>query len=349
MFTDQSVTQQLAALVAVVAIAILAVAILLVPATWQGVNNTFIRLINPQKKTIYKFTLFYFALFLLFLFVTDFTGIYAQEWFQPIARASFLLIIIICSAYFAISKIVKWWKKEKQEPVLQIMPALPLSYLITLVWVALCILFCLTALLGVSQAMLNIEIGPFNQDNYNWGIWFLENGILFFILSIVNLGFTYIFQKIDLNTRESGKPQKNIHIGIYIFLFALLIGAFGLSYKGLSEEIKKDHSNIISYFFSVPLTIKTINGTQGNLFFVTNENNFDWQNITFSINDMGISSGYYFYSNELKQGGNLDINLMEFAKTDGTRFNILDTKPLTIKIKVYNSLGQSGTYYGTWN
>jgi len=50
MFMDQSVTQQLAALVAVVSIAILAVAILLVPSTWNGLNQAFIRLNNLQKE-----------------------------------------------------------------------------------------------------------------------------------------------------------------------------------------------------------------------------------------------------------------------------------------------------------
>jgi hypothetical protein len=83
--------------------------------------------------------------------------------------------------------------------------------------------------------------------------------------------------------------------------------------------------------------------------YVTNENSFDWQNITFSINDSGISSGYYYYLGELKQGQSRDINLDEFATTDGTRFNISNMEPLTLKIEVFNSLGQSGTYYGSWN
>ena len=348
MFIDQSVTQQLAALVAVVSVAILAVAILLVSTAWRGFNQTFKNLINLQKKAIYRFTFLYFGLFLIFLFVTDFVGVYAPDWVQPIGRSLFLLIWVIVFVSFGISAIVKRGDKGKQEPIIESMPQPALLYTITLVWIILCISFCLIALFGVSQTMLNIEIGPYNQDNYNWGVWFLENGILFFIFSVVGLGLTNIIQKIDLSRQITDKPQKRTSVWAYILLFALLLGGLVLSYQALPKEIKKDHSNIVSYFLSAPLTIKTSNGYTGNNFYVTNENNFDWQNITFSINDVGISSGYYFYHDELKQGKSLNIGLTEFTKIDGTRFNISNTKPLTFKIEVYNSLGQSGIYYGTW-
>jgi hypothetical protein len=128
----------------------------------------------------------------------------------------------------------------------------------------------------------------------------------------------------------------------------LVISGFALSVTSISKEITKDHSNIVNYFLFTPLTIKTSFGYNGNIFYVTNENNFDWDNITFSINDTGISSAYYSYYDELKQGKSLNIGLAEFAKIDGTRFNISNTKPLTFKIEIYNSLGQSGIYYGTW-
>jgi len=345
---DQSVTQQLAALVAVVSIAILAVAILLVPSTWNGLNQAFIRLNNLQKNAIYKFTSLYFGLFLLFLFITDFVGVYDPAWVQPVGRFLFLMIWVIVMAYFVISSIVKWKRKDDQEHT-HLIEQIPLLYVITLVWVVLCILFCLVALFGVSQSMLNIEIGPYNQDNYSWGIWFLENGILFFIISVVSLGFTYIVQKIDLGKQIAEKPKNKPFIWVFVVLLIFLLGGFVLSYQALPKEIRKDHSNIISYFLSVPLTIKTVNGYTGSIFYVTNENSFDWQNITFSINDSGISSGYYYYLGELKQGQSRDINLDEFATTDGTRFNISNMEPLTLKIEVFNSLGQSGTYYGSWN
>jgi magnesium-transporting ATPase (P-type) len=331
---DQNVTQQLATLVAVVYIAIIAVAILLVPPLWQGYNRTFLNLIGLQKKAILKFTSAYCMLFFVVLFFTDFVGVYFSDWYQTTGLALLSLIFVVSLAYFGIRALVNSRKKEKEEPIVELMPTVPLLYVMSLDMIVLCVFFCLVALLGVSQTMLNLGTSNNSQDSYNWGRWFLENGILFFIIGAVNFVLTYIYQIGDSKKQVVKKPMNKVFIWGFVIIIALAVSGLALSYRPMSREIRKDHSNLVSYFFAAPLTITlTCEYNLDNLI-VTNTSNFDWQNITFAINDTGLSSGYFYHLNTLPAGKSLSISLNEFAKTDGTRFNLITTKPLTIQIEV---------------
>lgn len=98
----------------------------------------------------------------------------------------------------------------------------------------------------------------------------------------------------------------------------------------------------------MPLDVKASADFYGAQFTVTNESDFDWENITFVINEGDLSSGYISYRESLKRGETYTTNASEFADNDGIRFDLSTMKPLRLSIIVHSSQGQSGTSFITW-
>jgi len=340
---NQYVTQQLAALVAVVSIAIIGVAILLISPTWKGFKNTSFGLTIPEERVINRIILLFFGPLLLFIFITNFIGVYAPSLYQPVARILYLLILVIWIISIIASQIIKWMRKS--QPPLKI-ESLPFLYRTTLVWLALCILFCLIALLGVTPTMLNIEIGPFNQDNYNWARWFMFDGIAFFVIGILIFVSTYIFQRIKLQKQVNNIERKKSiawrMVFIAIVLCLLIAGIFTIP-----KEFKDNGSSFINAFLFMPLDVKASVNISGTQFKITNESDFDWENITLSLNQDELSSGYNLNLESLKQGETYTVDVKEFANSNGVRFDLSTMKPLRFSIDVHNSLGQPGTSSST--
>lgn len=337
---DQNVTQQLAALVAVVSVAIIGVAMLLISPTWKRFEQTSFGLTIPEKRIINRIILLSFGPLLLFIFITNFIGVYAPGLFQPAARILYLLVLVIWIISILSSQVIKWIRKSKPSPKLA---SLPFMYRITLVWLILCIFFCLIALIGVTPAMLNIEIGPFNQDNYNWGRWFLFDGIIYFFIGIFCFAFASIEEKIKVR-----KPANNIGgkksivwriAPLAVVLCLIITGVFTIP-----NQFKDDGSSFLNAFLSIPLDVKASVNISGTQFKVKNESDFDWEIVTLSLNKDGLSSGYTLDLESIKQEETYIVDITEFADSSGMRFNLSTMKPLRCSIDVRNSLGQSGTF-----
>ncbi len=344
MLLGQDFTQQLAALVAVVSVAIVGVAILLVSPLWKGFENTSVGLTIAEKRLLNRILLLEFGPFLLLISITDFVGVYAPILVQPVARILFLLFLAIWIISIVVLRIVRWRKKANLSPKFE---TLPFLYRTALIWIALSISASAIALFGVAYPMLNIEIGPFNQDNFNWARWFLVDGITFFIMGLLSFSFIYLFQRIEKGRQadETVKRKPIVRWAAWAF-FAVLLCLLSVNIVVMVKEIHTTGSSFLSAFLSMPLDAKGTVSISGTQFKVTNESEFDWNNITISLNKEGVFSGYTLTYESLKRGETYTVDITEFASSDGTRFNLSTMKPLRFLIEVHNSLGQSGTSYG---
>jgi hypothetical protein len=73
-----------------------------------------------------------------------------------------------------------------------------------------------------------------------------------------------------------------------------------------------------------------------------------WRNITVTLNPSGLlRRGYDLKVDELKPGQQMSVGAMQFAKSDGTRFNPFQMKPMALHISATVD-GKQGFYGGTW-
>lgn len=88
----------------------------------------------------------------------------------------------------------------------------------------------------------------------------------------------------------------------------------------------------------------------GTQFTVTNVSTSQvWQDIVCTLNPSGLlQNGYDLKMGSLKPGEKVSVGAMQFAKSDGTRFNPLQMKPTKMHIKATVD-GQFAFYVGGWN
>jgi len=337
---NQDVTQQLAALVAVVSVAIIGVAFMLVPSVWKGLTESSVIANSIEKRAMYQALFIIITPFLGLLAVIDLFGIYAPSLVQAAITISLLILMILML-------VILLRVKNKSNLFDNILP-LPFLYGNTLVWIALCILSSLFALLGVASTMLNIVIGPFALDNFNFAKWCLFDGIFFFFISIIDFAFIFMFQKFDMLEKPNNiqHSKKKPLLKWVVSIFAIIIILFTISLVSSIKQYNEKHMSFIDAFLSIPLTVKPLVNINGTQFSITNLSSFDWENITLYINEDELSSGYTLYLNSLNKGQTYTIDIEEFANNEGIRFDPTTMKPVRCSIKVYNSLEESGTWSG---
>lgn len=118
-----------------------------------------------------------------------------------------------------------------------------------------------------------------------------------------------------------------------VFLLILAIATTEGDNSGSSESSTIDLSASISF-----------TGTQ---FVINNNDDFDWQNVELDLNSGTFSSGYTLNVSRLEAGESYTVGAMQFANSDGEKFNPFSHKPLNMSISCDTPRGR-GHYYGSW-
>lgn len=79
----------------------------------------------------------------------------------------------------------------------------------------------------------------------------------------------------------------------------------------------------------------------GTQFVITNQDGFDWNDAEFEINDT-----YTLRITRVPAGGKVSLNLRDFTKADGTRFNPFTAKVLNLTLVCKCP---KGTGFGSWD
>lgn len=82
-------------------------------------------------------------------------------------------------------------------------------------------------------------------------------------------------------------------------------------------------------------------------FVIQNKDSFDWANVKLEVNSKTFSSGYVLKSGRMAAGETYTVGAMQFAKSDGLKFNPFTHKPLNFSIRCDTPKGK-GFYYGSW-
>jgi len=192
--------REVAALVCVVALTLIGTSFVMIPSAWKRFEEVFIPLESRQRRQVIKGS---FALFLPLVILAVaywLAGVYAPGAIQPIMLMVMVLIIVVMFVYSLVLAIVHWVSKAKPNPKV---PSLPLMYLLTLYFLSFGIFCSMYALIGVSQTMLDIQVGPYILEDFNSGRWLLLDGIIFFAGGIWGYWITYL----DDRTSRWKKPS----------------------------------------------------------------------------------------------------------------------------------------------
>lgn len=85
----------------------------------------------------------------------------------------------------------------------------------------------------------------------------------------------------------------------------------------------------------------------GTQFVITNNDSFNWSNCKLEINSGWVSGGYELRTDVIGPRSTATVGAMQFAKSDGQRFNPLSMKPNSFSITCDTPKGRL-SYLGGW-
>ena len=86
----------------------------------------------------------------------------------------------------------------------------------------------------------------------------------------------------------------------------------------------------------------------GAQFVISNNDDFDWTEVKLEVNSHGFTSGYTLHATRIAALETYTVGAMQFANSDGERFNPFTHKPQTFSVWCDTPNGK-GSYYGGWN
>jgi hypothetical protein len=127
------------------------------------------------------------------------------------------------------------------------------------------------------------------------------------------------------------------HLLSVLGLFLALVIATGTDDTGTHTE---GESSTLDIHAAVSFT--------GSTLVTTNEDDFDWTNVKLEINPHILSNGYVFNTDRIASHRTYSFDVMEFADSDGERFNPFTHKPQEVCISCDAPRGKKGLYCGKW-
>jgi hypothetical protein len=203
--TVDELTRAIAGLVAVVALAMIGISVHLLQRCWNRFRHHFQALSPSAKKSALPLLIFshlpiVVAVISVFLAATLHAFLQDMAILVVLVTALLLFLIVIGAAIRRRIKkqtVVRIGKIEMYAPY----------YFTALSYMTLSVFFNIGALIGVSPAMLLIDIGPVGSENYEWGKWFLYIAIFAFCVGLIAFGLTLAFDEARQRTDRS--QEKN--------------------------------------------------------------------------------------------------------------------------------------------
>ena len=188
-------SQTIAALVALVSIALLGVEILILPAVWKKLDYCFFGLPKEKKRSVVRVVLLMVSFPVVFMGINTIAGIYYLANVNEILLSALFITIVIMMFALLIVWGISRLKGKKKFKIAEKGDELSVLFVTSFVLLIIGVLSNLLALTGVSTAMLDINMGPYSAENYNWGRWVLKDAVSFFVASISVVGVAYLYEK----------------------------------------------------------------------------------------------------------------------------------------------------------
>ena len=107
-----------------------------------------------------------------------------------------------------------------------------------------------------------------------------------------------------------------------LFLLIILMAGIGIIVSDSGTKTERSQTKTLNASI-------TFDGTQ---FIITNKDNYAWTSVKFMLNSGIISGGYVLRYSRIEAKTTYTVGVLQFAKSDGTRFNPNIMKPQSIVI-----------------
>lgn len=185
----EDTTRELAALVAIVSMTLVGTSLILLRPAWRRFEQSFSKLRPRERRAVIKTTSLLVAPILVLIGIVTVVGVHWPDLVQAAVVFAMLLFaaiaIVLIPTVLILRRARRAQKPRKADES-------SLMYFAALIFLTLCIVCGLFAVIGVTPTMLMVEIGPYDVGNFDAARWMTLDGVFFFVCGILMLGFAYL-------------------------------------------------------------------------------------------------------------------------------------------------------------
>lgn len=130
-----------------------------------------------------------------------------------------------------------------------------------------------------------------------------------------------------------------VGIAVFVFVYAMVRGE-----RPSRNERTVSATPQVKRITELEAAVR-FNGTQ---FTITNRDAFDWTDVKLEVNGGILSGGYELRQGRMQAGQTYTVGAMQFADSDGVRFNPFQMKPQKFVISA-DTPGGRAVYVGGWD
>jgi hypothetical protein len=183
---------QLAPAVSVMSIAIIGVSVLMIAASWKGLERSYLSLSTPLWHASKRASLVAFSLIFILMGATTVTGVYASTMTVAVYFWVIIIITAIVMLLIIVASILRKSKKfRRPHPPDMVCSMYHFSLLLNVTG----ILCNIVLLVGITTSMINMKIGSIRIGNMELARWLVLDGVICFVFVICATGMAYFLGK----------------------------------------------------------------------------------------------------------------------------------------------------------
>lgn len=189
--------QTIAGLVALVSVGLFNVGVIVIPKLWDKLGPYFFRLPLTEKRNVARAAFFIVILPIILMGVYTTAGVYDPKNVDAYVFMAIFLITFVLIFALSISGLISLIRGKRKGDARGKIDELPILFVTGCMFLVIGMLSNLVALMGVSAAMLDIQTGIYNVENYNWGRWFMMDAVYFSVSGTFMVGVAYVYERIE--------------------------------------------------------------------------------------------------------------------------------------------------------
>ncbi len=208
--------RQIASDISLISIALLGVTFILLSIAWRGFLQRWLTMPREQRRPLVRASFIMILPILLPIVVATAVGAYWPTLVQTSYILVIMLLAVIATLYIVFvgfRKLFRYLLRKQGEPVPIKLDGTSIVYSCALMLLAIAVFCNAFALLGTINTAMDINIGPFQPENFNFARWLLTDAVLFFVGGMFTTGYAYLDDKSSewktSKTKEQVKEEKD--------------------------------------------------------------------------------------------------------------------------------------------
>ena len=189
------IAREIASNIMVIGIALLGVTFVVLSISWNGFKEVYYSLPLKIKKQLIELTVIANAIIVIPTVTVTVVGVRDPSLVEASGVLTFMALIVIFFVYTIATLIMRWLQNKPLRDDFSKLDTGAFAHTQALLNFVFCIFCSAGAIWSATDSALDISVGQYTQDNFEFARWMLRDSVLFFMVGLLMLSVSLLLRK----------------------------------------------------------------------------------------------------------------------------------------------------------